>query len=183
MGTTQWFASFPFARVQNLVADMSDHSPILLTTDHKEERKIGRRFRFKNKWLTEPNIAEVVQNSWDKNPGRGLLQKISCVTTDLAVWGRNLALQFRDDINRCKGELERLRRKDDSASVVKYKKAEDNLSKLLAEEVMFWSQRAKSFWLKGGDANTRYFHAKSVALLILILINYLLLVLVLIMIL
>lgn len=40
MGTTQWFAIFHFARVQNLVADMLDHSPIFLVTDHEERKKI-----------------------------------------------------------------------------------------------------------------------------------------------
>lgn len=161
MGTTHWFAIFPFARVQNLVADISDHSPILLVTDHVEERKVGRRFYFENKWLTEPDLAAVVQYSWDRNPNGGLLYKLSCVATDLAVWGRNLSLKFRDYINKCKGELESLRRWDNPVSVDLYKNTQAKLSKLLADEKTFWSQRSKSFWLKGGDLNTRYFHASA----------------------
>lgn len=33
--------------------------------------------------------------------------------------------------------------------------------KLLVQEDSFWRQRAKSFWLRDGDLNTRFFHASA----------------------
>lgn len=57
MGITQWFTHFPYARVQNLVADMSDHSTILLNNDHEEERRMEKIFRFNNRWLLEPGLS------------------------------------------------------------------------------------------------------------------------------
>lgn len=37
------------------------------------------------------------------------------------------------------------------------------LSTLLAQEDAFWKQRAKVYWLRDGDTNSRFFHAMASA--------------------
>lgn len=37
----------------------------------------------------------------------------------------------------------------------------DKLNELLIHEETYWQQRAKSFWLKEGDTNSKYFHAAA----------------------
>lgn len=81
------------------------------------------------------------------------------VVDQLSNWGRLLHRKFRDEVQRCKSELERLRFCDDVESVALYEKTRADLSKLLLEEELFWKQRAKVFWLQGGDQNTKVFHA------------------------
>lgn len=44
MGNTQWFCLFLYARVQNLVADKSEHSPILLNTNNEKDWIVGKTF-------------------------------------------------------------------------------------------------------------------------------------------
>ncbi|MCI25873.1 hypothetical protein A2U01_0047064, partial [Trifolium medium] len=43
--------------------------------------------------------------------------------------------------------------------VRKYHEARENLSKVLKQEEDYWKQRAKTHWLRDGDANTKFFHA------------------------
>lgn len=38
---------------------------------------------------------------------------------------------------------------------------ESKLSSLLQQENAFWRQRAKVFWLKDGDLNTKFFHQSA----------------------
>lgn len=35
------------------------------------------------------------------------------------------------------------------------------LDSLLAQEERFWRQRAKVFWMRDGDMNTKFFHATA----------------------
>lgn len=39
-----------------------------------------------------------------------------------------------------------------------YNEAKWNYLKLLEKQEVLWSQRAKQYWLKHGDNNTRFFH-------------------------
>ncbi|XP_031106123.1 uncharacterized protein LOC116010749 [Ipomoea triloba] len=51
-----------------------------------------------------------------------------------------------------------LRGRRDPASLPEFQRIEDQLSRLEAQEDAFWKQRAKKHWLRGADANTRFFH-------------------------
>lgn len=41
---------------------------------------------------------------------------------------------------------------------MQYKNLELELSRLLAQEEIYWKQLSKQLWLKEGDQNTKYFH-------------------------
>ncbi|XP_075479011.1 uncharacterized protein LOC142519881 [Primulina tabacum] len=53
-GNSEWMTLFPEAQLLNLIASISDHSPILLKTAPPEIVHRTRRFWFENKWLREP---------------------------------------------------------------------------------------------------------------------------------
>ncbi|KAK6153950.1 hypothetical protein DH2020_013589 [Rehmannia glutinosa] len=57
-----------------------------------------------------------------------------------------------------RNKMKFFRRGRDIFSIGEFKKAQDQYNLLLAQQEDFWKQRAKIFWLKGGDANTKYFH-------------------------
>lgn len=44
-----------------------------------------------------------------------------------------------------------------------FQKIKDTFSNLLAQEESYWRQRAKEFWLKDGDFNTRYIISSATA--------------------
>lgn len=49
----------------------------------------------------------------------------------------------------------------DEAGVKLFLTEQDKLNELLYHEEVYWKQRAKTFWLQEGDANTRFFHASA----------------------
>lgn len=76
----------------------------------------------------------------------------------MGPWHQN---KFRNDIVRCKIQLESLVHDRDEDSVRQFNKAKDELAKLLIQEDNFWGQRAKIHWLKEGDLNTKFFHSMA----------------------
>lgn len=54
--------------------------------------------------------------------------------------------------------MEYLRDKSDDSVVLLYSECQRLLAKILIEQHNLWKQRAKVFWLKDGDSNTKFFH-------------------------
>ena len=57
-------------------------------------------------------------------------------------------------------KLVRPRGKTEDTAVCEFFRVRAELDSLLDQEV-YWKQRAKDFWLKEGDNNTRYFHSHA----------------------
>ena len=55
-------------------------------------------------------------------------------------------------------QLEIARLQVDASNVDHYNSLRNRLDKLLIKDDIFWKQRAKTFWFRDGDLNTRYFH-------------------------
>lgn len=51
-----------------------------------------------------------------------------------------------------------MRSRRDSVGVRRYSEARRNYSRLLEKQEVFWRQRAKQYWPRDGDSNTRFFH-------------------------
>ncbi|XP_058726978.1 uncharacterized protein LOC131598384 [Vicia villosa] len=61
--SSHWLQIFPQAKLSNLIASYSDHSPILLSCDPVRNRRSRRRFKFENWWLGEEGLQNVVSES------------------------------------------------------------------------------------------------------------------------
>lgn len=161
IGNEDWCHYFPQAQVLNSVAPISDHTPIVLHTTAIQPRISRRSFRFENMWLQEPELDGVLEQSWDAGQGSSLLERLNNCAHALSAWGKKIKDRFRKDINDCNKKLQRLQGLSDNDSMVEFRATQDRLCLLLSQEELYWRQRAKSFWMKDGDRNTKYFHASA----------------------
>lgn len=79
----------------------------------------------------------------------------------MAKWGRGFFHKFREKIIRQKEVIDLLKNREDDDGVQLYFDEKDKLEEILSHEEAYWKQRAKSFWLKDGDTNSKYFHAAA----------------------
>lgn len=64
---------FPEARLLNLIAPISDHSPILPQCEVKNFFPPRKCFKFENAWLLEPDMDNMVHRGWQHGQGRDVL--------------------------------------------------------------------------------------------------------------
>ncbi|XP_019166974.1 PREDICTED: uncharacterized protein LOC109162747 [Ipomoea nil] len=51
-----------------------------------------------------------------------------------------------------------IRNRRDLVALAEYQQIENSLKRIEAQEDVFWRQRAKQHWLRGADANTKFYH-------------------------
>ncbi|KAL0439752.1 UNVERIFIED_CONTAM: hypothetical protein Slati_2458200 [Sesamum latifolium] len=137
--TVGWRALFPSAQVVTEAARGSDHTPLLIVSEASaghsrvQHRKM---FRFEAMWTRSGDCEAIIQNQWC-NPVEG----------DTSSWVFQHTRQdpISDKNNSCRMALRR------------------ELEEFLTREEIMWKQRGKAQWLREGDRNTPYFHARASA--------------------
>ncbi|KAJ8440477.1 hypothetical protein Cgig2_013636 [Carnegiea gigantea] len=157
----EWSLVFPNAKVVHLNAKLSDHLPILLKL-HDIRRLVtrkGKHFKFENMWAMEEGCRRVVEEAWTAGSeignGEELQSKLQAYRVALSQWHSETFGDIKAKIRNLSSQLEGVR------DIQLRDKILDDIRQLRHKEELFWAQRAEADFLKYGDSNTRWFHARA----------------------
>ncbi|WKA07960.1 hypothetical protein VitviT2T_025728 [Vitis vinifera] len=156
--SADWKHLFNQSRLIHLSVSTFDHLPVLLELRKFVPRQSLRCFKYENSWSLEPHCAEVVRQSWGSNGDSDVMSKLVRCSKDLEDWGKRLRLKWKSRIKELKNQIEVLKWAGASGDVALLNHDEYELNIVLRQEEEYWKQRAKLFWLKPGDSNSRAFH-------------------------
>ncbi|XP_058776514.1 uncharacterized protein LOC131650817 [Vicia villosa] len=158
LGSVSWLQFFPDAKLTNLVASHSDHSPILLSCEPVQQRRRRRKFRFENWWLDEEGLLDVVKESWLAETHNSVVEKISRCALYLEQWQKVQVQKNNEEKDILRAKLDMYRGSMDPINADQYMVAHLDYNKVLIREDTYWKQRAKTHWFRDGDRNTKFFH-------------------------
>lgn len=158
---------FPNNYVEHIEHPGSDHLPILLHLDRQtltREAPRKRPFRFESVWARKNECSEIVCSVWEGNnggtPAVQMIFKGEECSARLVQWCK--ATNPARQIEKVRKKLMEIRggvQSETARSEILKLTAE--LETLLRDQEMYWQQRGKAEWLKAGDKNTSFFHAKA----------------------
>ncbi|KAG5616263.1 hypothetical protein H5410_016087 [Solanum commersonii] len=157
---------FPPSEVQHLIRQGSDHAPLNLICNSKEEHSI-KHFRFLNFWIRHHQFKDIVTQNWKidfaGSPFVEFPAKIKKVKKALARWSRevfgNVFQRIATIEDVIKVKKSQLKIQPTANNRAELNKLEAELKNFLKHEEEFWKQKAGMKWFKEGDANTKFFHS------------------------
>ncbi|KAL3825323.1 hypothetical protein ACJIZ3_021352 [Penstemon smallii] len=162
-----WMGIFPNYRVVHLEALNSDHIPILI--ELKKKNVIGgsrrnRGFKFEAMWMKSEECAKIIEQHWlpDLLREDDLMGTLESCKVGLMTWNKQSFGGVTKLVKKLKEEVFVLKKGTltaDTKLLIKQKTNE--LEGLLDSEELMWRQRAKAHWMREGDKNTKFFHAKA----------------------
>ncbi|XP_012827280.1 PREDICTED: uncharacterized protein LOC105948608 [Erythranthe guttata] len=165
---SEWISMFSQAQVSHLDYPGSDHCPILLShnTNTRNTTRRRRPFRFEALWIIREDCEAIIQQQWtgnsELNPVEEVLTKTKECRLALLRWSKTTVKQPQMRIAEIRKKLKVLKSgliSEENKAEVKELQAE--LENLYVDTDMYWRQRSKVQWVREGDRNTSFFHAKA----------------------
>jgi hypothetical protein len=106
LANNDWFALFPNAKLENLVAPVSDHYPIFLECSPVDRRHSHQRhFHFENAWKLEPGFNDFFTDRWTSSGNGSVITRLDQCANDLSDWSRTHFNKSRKAILECRHQL------------------------------------------------------------------------------
>ncbi|XP_072066876.1 uncharacterized protein [Arachis hypogaea] len=161
--SNRWLAEYPNARALHLEDMGSDHRPIIIQTDQQVQKQ-KRRFRFQERWCELEEVQNIIKEAWQQNfsgsPMYILFSKLKNCRNKLVEWqhtNHNNSARLIVEFNQ---KLEAEKQKGQVADKRLILNLEDDLQDAYEKDERYWKEKSRVEWLRWGDQNTKFFHAK-----------------------
>jgi hypothetical protein len=162
---------FPGAWVENIITTASDHLAISISLSHisnESHRPVQHGFRFEAAWIRAPDYRETMERAWVEGRAEmGSLQStwstLQSVAASLKKWGRDYFGAVKSKIVKLECKLKSMCMNMVDCTLADIRSVERELCELFEREEIMARQRSRVDWLKEGDMNTSFFHARASA--------------------
>jgi hypothetical protein len=102
LASTEWEAHFPLTRVEARDQNISDHTPLVVSTGASTHQSVTRPFRFERGWLLREGFYDMVANIWQSEdsgscPLERWQSKIRRLRQYLRGWASNTAGSYKKE--------------------------------------------------------------------------------------
>ncbi|XP_039064057.1 uncharacterized protein LOC120209036 [Hibiscus syriacus] len=157
-----WRLMFQDCSVETISMAMSDHSAISLKLVGEERMCETRKdyFKFDVCWANEDQCRDIVKRIWEQDDT--FTAKVGKIGSSLGDWQRSRRTQAKREERRLRELLSRLQSGPiTDVNCELRRKAMVDLKEVMDKDESYWFQRSRVAWLKDGDWNSSFFHARA----------------------